>query len=165
MNDIDTLWAEKRISGVPVTVDGKMGSKLMGLVSRRDIDFVVDRNTLLQDVMTPFSELITGLYPLSIQEASQTLKESKKGYLPIIDSAGNLKALTTRTDLKKKRDFPHRSTDKSGKLLVGAAVKCSLHNGPGDMERVRALVTAGCDIVILDAQNGDNQVKSLLFLI
>ena len=127
-------------------------------MSRRDIDFIVNRDTPLQDVMTPFSELVTGLYPLSIQEASKALKESKKGYLPIIDSAGNLKALTTRSDLKKKRDYPHRSQDSNGKLLVGAAVKCTLSQAPGDMERVRALAAAGCDIVVLDAQNGDNQV-------
>ena len=67
-----------------------------------------------------------------------------------------LRALTTRTDMKKNRDFPLASKDKSGKLLVGAAVRCSSRDQP-DLERVRALHEAGCDIIILDAQNGDNE--------
>lgn len=156
VRDIDILCSEKQISGVPVTIDGKMGSKLVGLVSNRDTDFVKDREILLQDVMTPFSELITGLYPLSIEEATKTLMDSKKGYLPIIDANGCLKALTTRTDLKKKRDFPSTSYDNNGKLLVGAAVKCSLRDDMEEMQRVRLLEAAGCDVIMLSAQNGDN---------
>ena len=162
IHDIDTLCSEKKISGVPVTIDGKMGSKLVGLVSKRDIDFISNRNILLSEVMTPFENLITAEHPLSIQEATKTLKESKKGYLPIIDKNQNLKALTTRTDLKKKRDFPNSSYDKNGKLLVGAAVKCSLREG-GDLslilEWVSIIFDAGCDIVLLEAQNGDNEVQ------
>ena len=156
ISDIDKLCAEKKISGVPVTIDGKMGSKLVGLVSKRDIDFIEDRDILLEDVMSRESELVTGKYPLSMQEANKILKESKKSYLPIVDSDGMLRALTTRTDMKKNRDFPLASKDKSGKLLVGAAVRCSSRDQP-DLERVRALHEAGCDIIILDAQNGDNE--------
>jgi len=162
VHDIDLLCAEKKISGVPVTLDGKMGSRLVGLVSKRDIDFVTNRNMLLSEVMTPFESLITAEHPLSIQEATKTLKESKKGYLPIIDKNQNLKALTTRTDLKKKRDFPNTSYDKNGKLLVGAAVKCTLREGV-DMDdiiqSICILNDAGCDIILLDAQNGDNEVQ------
>ena len=78
ISDIDKLCAEKKISGVPVTIDGKMGSKLVGLVSKRDIDFIEDRDILLEDVMSQESELVTGKYPLSMQEANKILKESKK---------------------------------------------------------------------------------------
>ena len=72
-----------------------------------------------------------------------------------MDAAGNLRALTTRTDLKKKQAFPLATTDKAGKLIVGAAVRA---NGTGDLEfaRISALHNAGCNIIILDAQNGDN---------
>jgi IMP dehydrogenase len=158
ISDIDELQAEKKISGVPVTTDGKMGSKLVGLVSKRDIDFIQDRNMRLQDVMTPLSELITGIYPLSIQEANTILRESKKGYLPIVDEAGNLRALTTRTDMKKNRDFPLASKDSSGKLLVGAAIKSSARDII-ERRRIKILVDAGCDILLLDSQNGDNQTQ------
>lgn len=83
------------------------------------------------------------------------MQESKKGYLPIVDKEGNLRALTTRTDLKKKQAFPLATMDKAGKLLVGAAVKA---NGTDEMDiaRITALHLAGCNIIILDAQNGDN---------
>ena len=158
VSDIDELYSEKKISGVPVTIDGKMGSKLIGLVSKRDIDFVTDRRIRLQDVMTPLSELITGTYPLSIEEANRILRESKKGYLPIVDEAGNLRALTTRTDMKKNRDFPLASKDAAGKLLVGAAVKSSAKDVV-DRDRIRILVGAGCDIILLDSQNGDNRTQ------
>ena len=86
------------------------------------------------------------------------LQESKKGYLPIVDADGNLRALTTRTDMKKNKAFPLATRDANGKLLVGAAVDAS---GGDDlaMERVTALYNAGCNIIVLDAQNGDNEYQ------
>lgn len=82
-------------------------------------------------------------------------QESKKGYLPIVDTSGNLCALTTRTDLKKKQAFPLATMDKAGKLLVGAAVKANVAVEL-EVERIRALHAAGCNIIMLDSQNGDN---------
>ena len=82
------------------------------------------------------------------------LQESKKGYLPLIDVDGNLRALTTRTDLKKQQAFPNSSKDSNGKLLVGAAVKAGFRDDP-ELNRVLRLYEAGCNIIILDAQNGD----------
>lgn len=81
-------------------------------------------------------------------------QESKKGYLPLIDVEGNLRALTTRTDLKKQQAFPNSSKDSNGKLLVGAAVKAGSRDEP-DIDRVVHLYEAGCNVIILDAQNGD----------
>lgn len=82
--------------------------------------------------------------------------------MPIIDEQGNLRALTTRTDLKKNRNFPLASRDSKGRLLVGAAVRAGPRD-PIDLERVRRLYAAGCNIIILDALNGDNDVQ-LAFL-
>eukprot|EP01037_Dinobryon_pediforme_P018690 gene18690-18991_t len=130
VRDLDILRNTKKISGVPVTIDGRM------------------------DLMTPIEKLVTGLYPLSIEEANVILKESKKGYLPLIDVDGNLRALTTRTDLKKQQAFPNSSKDSNGKLLVGAAVKAGFRDDP-ELNRVLRLYEAGCNIIILDAQNGD----------
>lgn len=87
---------------------------------------------------------------------------SKKGYLPIVDKDGNLRALTTRTDLKKNKAFPNASKDLNGKLLVGASVAASSQD-LAEMDRVNALVDAGVNIIVLDAQNGNN-LNQLAFL-
>lgn len=71
-----------------------------------------------------------------------------------MDAEGNLKALTTRSDLKKNKAHPMASKDANGKLLVGAAVPAGAHNEM-DIYRVEALFEAGCDVIVLDAQNGD----------
>jgi IMP dehydrogenase len=76
VSDLDELQACKRISGVPITVDGKMGSKLVGLVSNRDTDFLADRSVKLSTVMTPIEKLHVGHYPITISEANQILKVS-----------------------------------------------------------------------------------------
>jgi len=165
VSDLDSLRSSRRISGVPVTVDGKMGSRLVGLISNRDTDFLDNRNLKISELMTPLEKLVTGKYPISIADANKLLKESKKGYLPIVDDAGNLRALTTRTDLKKNQAFPMASKDKNGKLLVGAAVRAGVRDGI-DFERVIALYNAGCNVVVLDAQNGDcdNQIAYISFI-
>jgi IMP dehydrogenase len=85
-------------------------------------------------------------------------QESKKGYLPIVDEDGNLRSLTTRTDLKKNKAFPLASRDSKGKLLVGASVPADVTDDI-DEERVEALHEAGCNIIILDARNGDNDIQ------
>ena len=76
ISDLDRLRDDRKISGVPLTVDGKMGSKLVGLVSNRDTDFILDRTMKLADIMTPLDQLVTGPYPISIAEANEILKVS-----------------------------------------------------------------------------------------
>lgn len=72
--DLDALKARRKISGVPITSDGYMGSKLLGLCSRRDVDYIQDRSMKIRDVMTPLDQLVTGRYPLHITEAFKILK-------------------------------------------------------------------------------------------
>jgi IMP dehydrogenase len=74
VKDLDDLRARKKISGVPVTVDGKMGSKLVGLISHRDTDFLEDRSMQISQLMTPMDKLVTGRHPISIAEANTILK-------------------------------------------------------------------------------------------
>ena len=156
--ELDNLRETRKIMGVPVTEDGKMGSKLLGIVSNRDTDFIEDRSKSLGQVMTPLDKLVTGPYPISITEATKILRQSKKGYLPLIDKDGNLRALTTRTDLNKNRENPLASKDANGKLMVGAAIRASVRDII-DMNRVELLCEAGVDIILLDAQNGDNDCQ------
>lgn len=158
IKELDELREEKAISGVPVTIDGKMGSKLVGLISNRDTDFLDNRNFTVGDLMVPVEQLFTGKYPLSIDEANKILMDSKKGYLPLVDEQGNLKSLTTRTDLKKQHAFPNSSKDKSGKLLVGASIRAGAKDFV-DYDRVQSLYEAGCNVVVLDALNGDNDIQ------
>ena len=79
--------------GIPITENGRMGGKLVGIVTSRDIDFIVDkdkRKTPLKDVMTPFQNMVTEKEGISLKDANQILVTSKKGKLPIINERGKL---------------------------------------------------------------------------
>lgn len=136
--------------GFPVTEDGKMGSKLLGIVCGRDYDFRADLDTPLSEIMT--TELVVGREPCTLSEANALMRESKKGKLPIVNAAGELVSLTSRTDLKKNRDFPQASKDANKQLLVAAAIGTR----PGDRERAAALVAAGVDVLVIDSSQGNS---------
>jgi IMP dehydrogenase len=80
--DLDELKAKKKISGVPITLNGVIGSKLLGLCTRRDVDFIQNRNIKIKEVMTPIENLVTGPYPLSITEAFKILKVYRSLSIP-----------------------------------------------------------------------------------
>ena len=90
-NTVGDLWEIKEkygFSGIPITENGKMGSKLVGIVTNRDIDFEKDSSRKLKEVMT--KELLTASKKVSLSEANKILRESKKGKLPIVDENGNV---------------------------------------------------------------------------
>ncbi|CAM9799688.1 unnamed protein product [Chrysoparadoxa australica] len=148
VSDLDCLKRDRGISGVPITVDGRIGSKLVGLCTKRDTDLVEDREERLTVHMTPVEKLVTGKTGISLEEAQNLLQSSKKGYLPIVDDEGNLQTVCTRTDMLKTRDYPDATKNPDGALVVGAAV------GPTDFERVDALAEAGIDLIVIDERNG-----------
>ncbi|KAF4748024.1 Inosine-5'-monophosphate dehydrogenase 1, partial [Perkinsus olseni] len=76
--DVDKIKATRGFSTVPVTESGSMGSKLLGLVTSRDIDFRKDRSIKLSEVMTPAEKLVVGCDPISLPEAHRRIRESKK---------------------------------------------------------------------------------------
>lgn len=161
VRDIDAIKAKYGFSGVPITVDGKMGSKLVGIVTTRDVDFIKDRNTLIKDVMT--TDLVVGHDGISLEGANEILRTSKKGKLPIVNEAFEIVALASRDDLRKNRDFPHATKSSANKrLLVGAAVGTR----DSDRERVTRLVEAGVDVVVIDSSQGDSfyQVEMVKWL-
>lgn len=148
--DIDQIRCEYGFSGVPITETGKMGGKLLGIVTNRDVDFLSDRSQRLEHVMT--RELITAQEGIPLEEAYATLEASKKGKLPIINAKGELVALMSRTDLRKMRNFPNATKDDSGRLIVGAAVGTR----ENDWQRLEALVAEGLDLVVIDSSQGDS---------
>jgi IMP dehydrogenase len=120
VGDVLDLKAVYGFSGFPITENGKLGSKLLGIVTNRDIAFITDRKKPLKEVMT--RDLVVGDEKMSFDEATQLLVDSKKAKLPIVNSNYELVGLMSRSDLLKNRDFPYASKDQEKRLLVAAAI-------------------------------------------
>jgi len=160
IRDVDTLKETHGFSGIPITEDGTLNSKLVGIVTKRDTDFEGDRTKLLREVMT--TQLITAPAGISLAEGNKILKESKKGKLPLVDKQGRLVSLMSRTDLLKNEDFPFASKNKDKQLLVGAA----LSTREEDKERLAELDRAGVDVIVIDASQGDSvfQINTIRYI-
>ncbi len=148
IRDVDRIKEKYGFSGVPITENGRLGGRLVGIVTRTDIDFESDRNLYVRDVMT--SDVVTAPEGITLAEGNEILKESKKGKLPVVDNDGCLVSLMSRTDLRKNRDFPLSSKNPSKQLMVGATVGTR----ESDRERLVALEEAGVDVVIFDSAQG-----------
>lgn len=149
IRDMDDIRIKHNFNSFPVTETGKVGSKLLGLVTKSDIDLEANRNLSISQIMT--KDLIVVQEGVSLSEANAILKECKKGKLPVVDKAGNLVAMVSRGDIKKNQEFPLASKSiRNKQLMVGASV--STH--PGDRERLEALYAEGLDIVIIDSAQG-----------
>jgi IMP dehydrogenase len=153
LGDLDKLRTQCGFTGFPVTEDGCMGSTLVGLVTKRDTDFVSDHGGLrVGDIMTKKEDLVTAEEGLELTAANKVLHSCKKGKLPIVTKGGRLVALVARTDLKKNAEFPLATKDANKSLMVAAAVGTR----PADRDRVRALVCAGVDAIVIDSSQGDS---------
>ncbi|CAF0776505.1 unnamed protein product [Adineta steineri] len=154
-NTVADIYAIKNshgFSGIPVTENGKINSKLLGLITFRDIDFLnKDQWSTIpvSQVMTSIDDLITAKNDLTLKDAYTILQRRK---LPIIDSDGNLVSLIARTDLEKNRDYPLASKDSRRQLLCGAAVGTRKE----DEKRLESLVQAGVDVIVLDSSQGNS---------
>ena len=142
------LMAKYRISGVPVT----RGTKLVGIITNRDIVFETNHDKKINEVMTK-SPLITAKEGTTLEEALEILKKHKIEKLPLIDDENNLKGLITIKDIEKAKAYPNAAKDSKGRLLCGASV--GITNDM--MERVEALVKANVDVITLDTAHGHSK--------
>ncbi|KAK3336393.1 IMP dehydrogenase/GMP reductase [Cercophora scortea] len=140
--------------GFPVTETGKLGSKLLGIVTNRDIQFEDDHDLPVTSVMV--TDLITAPSGVTLVEANKILAKSKKGKLPIVDKEGNLVSMISRSDLTKNLHFPLASKLPASKQLLCSA---AIGTRPEDKDRLAKLVEAGLDIVVLDSSQGNSMYQ------
>ena len=145
LKDANELMAKYRISGVPITE----GRKLVGIITNRDLKFEEDFNRPIKDCMTS-KNLVTAREGVTLKEAKAILSKAKVEKLPIVDENFNLKGLITIKDIEKQIKYPLSAKDSQGRLLCGAAVGITANV----LDRVKALVKAKVDVVVLDSAHG-----------
>lgn len=155
LQDANELMAKYRISGVPITVNGK---KLVGIITNRDLKFETDFSKKIKESMTS-EGLITAKEGITLEEAKKILGAARKEKLPIVDEEGNLKGLITIKDIEKQIKYPLSAKDEQGRLLCAAAVGITSNI----MERVEALIKAKVDAIVIDTAHGHsaNVLKSI----
>ena len=148
IREAQELMAQYRISGVPIT----RGTKLVGIITNRDIVFETDFDRPVSEVMTK-SPLVTSKEGTTLKEALEILKKHKIEKLPLVDDEDNLKGLITIKDIEKAKAYPNAAKDYKGRLLCGASVGITKDM----MERVDALVKASVDVITLDTAHGHSK--------
>ncbi|MDE6759832.1 MAG: IMP dehydrogenase [Lachnospiraceae bacterium] len=145
LDDADKLMAKFRISGVPICE----GSKLVGIITNRDLKFETDYTKKIKESMTS-EGLITAKEGITLEEAKKILATARKEKLPIVDNDFNLKGLITIKDIEKTIKYPNSAKDSQGRLLCAAAVGVT----PDITDRVDELVRSKVDAVVIDTAHG-----------
>ena len=148
LEDANNLMRRFRISGVPVTVEGK----LVGIITNRDLRFETDMSKLIGECMTK-DNLVTAPVGTTLEDAQKILAERRIEKLPLVDSKFNLKGLITIKDIEKAIKYPNSAKDSGGRLLAGAAVGVTADI----MDRVSALVDSKVDIITIDTAHGHSK--------
>ena len=147
VKDTLELMAEYHIGGIPVVDDCK---KLMGIVTNRDLRFETNMARPICEIMTPADKVVYTNQKTDMEAAATILRENKIEKLPVVDNDGKLVGLITYKDITKAKDKPMACKDSKGRLRVAAGVGVT-----GDaMERIKALVDAGVDAVVIDTAHG-----------
>lgn len=139
------LMHDNHIGGIPV-VDAE--NKLIGIVTNRDLRFQEDMDLPIENVMT--SEKLVTTRSTNLSEAAKILLENKIEKLPVVDETGHLQGLITYRDITKIQDYPQACKDSKGRLRVAAGVGVTSDT----LDRVRALVEADVDAIVIDTAHG-----------
>ncbi len=149
LTDADNLLSQYHISGLPVIDDN---GKLVGIITNRDLKYFPIDDTPVSKVMTK-ENLVTAKLGTSLEEAAKILWEHRIEKLPIIDNNGKLKGLITSKDIDNAKNYPNACKDIKGRLRCGAAVGV----GANTMDRVKALVEVGVDVITVDSAHGHSK--------
>ena len=146
ISDALALMERYKISGVPITVDGK----LVGILTNRDVRFIEDASAIrVGEVMTS-KNLVTVPMGTSLEEAKRHLHEHRIEKLLVVDENERLRGLITMKDIDKVQKYPNACKDSAGRLRVGAAIGI----GRDCDERAEQLIQAGVDVLVLDSAHG-----------
>jgi IMP dehydrogenase len=142
------IMQQYRISGLPVTRDGK----LVGILTNRDLRFEKRTDRTVREVMTS-EKLVTARPGITLDEAKEVLHRYRIEKLPVVDEQNTLRGLITVKDIEKAIRYPNAAKDELGRLRVGAAIG----TGPDREQRAEALVRAGVDALVIDTAHGHTQ--------
>ena len=143
------LTRAQRISGVPVTEDGK----LVGIVTSRDLRFETRYDEPVSRIMTPKERLVTVREGASREEILGLLHAHRIEKILVVDEKFGLKGLITVKDIQKSSEYPRSAKDAAGRLIAGAAVGV----GKGTEDRVEQLIEAEVDLIVVDTAHGHSQ--------
>lgn len=143
------IMKEYKIGGIPIIAKD---NKLLGILTNRDIRFQKDIKLKVTAVMTS-TNLVTAPKGTDLKKAEQILQKHKIEKLPVVDAKGKLTGLITYKDIQKFKNFPNACKDEHGRLRVGAAVGVTADT----MDRVKALVNAGVDVIAIDTAHGHSK--------
>ena len=149
LGDAVQIMTENKIGGIPIVDDQ---GRLTGIITNRDLRFQKDLTQPVSGVMT-HENLITAHKGTDLAKAEDILQEHKIEKLPVVDADGKLVGLITYKDILKKKDRPYACKDEYGRLRVGAAVGVT----PDVLDRVKALVDAGVDVISVDTAHGHSR--------
>ncbi|MCM1173097.1 MAG: IMP dehydrogenase [Clostridium sp.] len=148
LDDADKLMAKFRISGVPITENGK----LVGIITNRDLKFETDYTKKIKESMTT-ENLVLAKEGITLDEAKAILAKARKEKLPIVDDNMMLKGLITIKDIEKQIKYPFAAKDSQGRLLCAAAVGVT----PDICDRVDELVASKVDAIVIDTAHGHSE--------
>jgi len=143
------LTRAQRISGVPVTQNGK----LVGIVTSRDLRFETRYDEPVSRIMTPKERLVTVREGASREEILGLLHAHRIEKILVVDEKFGLKGLITVKDIQKSSEYPRSAKDAAGRLIAGAAVGV----GKGTEDRVEQLIEAEVDVIVVDTAHGHSQ--------
>ena len=149
IREVIRITREHKISGLPV-VDG---SQLVGIITHRDVRFETNLDQPVAAVMTSKDRLVTVKEGASKEEVKKLLHQNRIEKILVVNDAFELHGMITVKDMQKSTDHPNSAKDLQGRLLAGAAVGV----GNDTDERVKALVEAGVDVIIVDTAHGHSQ--------